>query len=117
MKKKDAEMGIKILGFTSIIFGAIVLLGALFLFAGAALFVSVPELVGAQVMFRIIGVVLVAAATLYIVAGIGALTKKRWCRVPMLFAGAMSLVNFPLKTGVGIIWLFGFEYAVKKLLA
>lgn len=108
MAKQDH---ITLVGVLHIIRGALALLlgmAAFTLLTGIGLFTEDPTAFG---ILGFIGTIAASAMLLLavpsIVAGIGVLQRREWGRVIALIVGAISLLDFPLGTALGVytLWL------------
>ena len=112
------ETHVKILAVLKIVFGSLTAIAGLVLFA---LFGGLAGLVGATahhqrealVAIPILGgigaillVILLALAIPGIVAGIGLLYFKPWARILTIVLCALSLLNFPFGTALGVYGLW-----------
>jgi hypothetical protein len=110
------ETHVRVVGILHIVFGAIGILGALFLivlFGGAAGIVRATADQGSQIAVPILGALggfLGCAALVLslpgIIAGIGVVQFREWARILMLVVSVLDLVNVPLGTALGIYGLW-----------
>ena len=112
------EHHFKVLGICSIIYhslGALLVVVILPLFLGASLFTN--DLVEAGIVSTVglvITVIVLALTLPGIIGGIGLLTGKRWSRILLMIANALSILSFPLGTALGAytFWVLTKDEAV-----
>lgn len=102
---------ITVVGILHIGFGVLGALAGVFLFLLFGILTTVVPDSEAQFIFPLLatflGGGLVVASSLGIIGGIGVLKHKEWARILILVISAISLINIPIGTFVGVysIWV------------
>ena len=110
------ETHVKVLGAVQIVFGALGLMGALFLaivFSGAAGIVGASGDPDAQVALPFIGITGMALVTFItitslpgVIIGIGLLRRRSWARIAGIVLSLVSLMFIPVGTIIGAYGLW-----------
>jgi hypothetical protein len=108
---------IRVLGIIAIVYGALILVLSLILglFAASSLtyisrWVAMPGLgdftiQGASIIVATILILMAGVGVLWLLGGIGLIYHANWGRVLLIIASIISLLNFPIGTALGIIYL------------
>lgn len=108
-----AETHVRILGILNLVFGALGLLGALFLLLlvrGLGQFADAGGYeFGEAEQALLMGIAAFAAATalVEVAVGIGLLQRRAWARIPAFITGALALLSFPIGTAFGVYTFYG----------
>lgn len=100
------QQQLKILAISSIVYHvlqAIIVVVIIPVFLSASLMVDDAVAAGIiNSVGTIVTIVILALSLPGIIGGIGLLKRKRWSRILLMIANAISLLNFPIGTALGI---------------